>query len=243
VLARGDNTGCTLAGSLLPCTPVDPGTRMHVEFWHTRWKEGRIGWHQAAVDRQLARHWPTLELPATTRVLVPLCGKSLDMAWLAARGHRVIGVELAEQACRTFFAEQGLTPEETTHAGFLRLAAGGIELWCGDLFALPSAFYEGIDAVYDRAALIALPPSMRAAYADAVYGALPAGCRGLLITLEYPDGSRDGPPFCVREPEVRTLLRGWRVDCMAREALDADDPLQAGNPGLRESVAWELARG
>jgi thiopurine S-methyltransferase len=215
---------------------------MHAEYWHTRWKEGRIGWHQADVDRQLARHWPTLAIPATARVLVPLCGRSLDMAWLAARGHRVVGVELSEQACRAFFAEHGLAAKETTQQGFLRLAAGGIDLWCGDVFTLPAGCFDGIDAVYDRAALIALPPSMRAAYADAVYGALPRHCRGLLVTLEYPDGSRNGPPFCVREPEVRTLLQGWRVDCLAREPLDAGDPLQAGDPGRRESIAWGLRR-
>jgi thiopurine S-methyltransferase len=215
---------------------------MDPAFWHARWKEGRIGWHQAAVDRQLARHWPDLDLGAGSRVLVPLCGKSLDLAWLAARGHRVVGVELSEQACLAFFAEHRLTPKLRAFDGFIHLEAGGIELWCGDVFALPAGMFDDIAAVYDRAALIALPPPLRAAYAEVVYGTLPTGCRGLLVTLEYPDGSREGPPFCVREEEVRALLHGWEVDCLSRTPLEEGDPLQAGDPGLRASVAWGMRR-
>jgi thiopurine S-methyltransferase len=215
---------------------------MDREFWHTRWREGRTGWHRKEVEPQLARFWPALGIAPGARVLVPLCGKAHDMAWLAALGHPLLGVELSEVACRAFFTEHGLAAEEEVRDGALSLRTDGIELICGDVFALPPAAFADVDAVYDRAALIALPPPMRAQYASTVYAALPTGCRGLLITLEYPAGSRDGPPFCVREAEVRALLPGWRVDCLGREPLAEDDPLRGTGPG-HGSVAWSLRHG
>lgn len=217
---------------------------MNPEFWQQRWAEGRIGWHQQEVDRLLQKHWPALGLKADSTVLVPLCGKSLDMAWLAAQGHAVRGVELSALACVSFFAEQGVEPTEYSEDGFQIFAAPGIALWCGDAFALRDAQLADVAAVYDRAALIALPPDLRRRYADELYARLPTGCRGLLITLEYPQAERAGPPFSVAEAEVRALFEPtWKVGLLERRDILAAEPgFRAEGVSALHTAVYRLER-
>lgn len=198
---------------------------MDPEFWHSRWQERRIGFHQDRPTPLLVEHWPALGVPTDARVFVPLCGKSLDMAWLAARGHRVLGVELSPLAVAQFFEEHGLQPHVTTTASGTHYAAGGIEIVCGDAFALEPALLQSCDAFFDRAALIALPPAPRERYANELYARLPAGCRGLLVTLEYPQHEKSGPPFSVTAAEVDALFAGdWRITPLARHDILASQP-------------------
>jgi len=107
---------------------------MQPEFWHKKWESNQIGFHQPEVNPYLQRHWPDLAIPAQARVLVPLCGKSLDLLWLAGRGHRVLGVELSEKAVEDFFREQQLQPQVSEQGDFKVYRADAIELWCGDFF-------------------------------------------------------------------------------------------------------------
>ncbi|MFC5695962.1 thiopurine S-methyltransferase [Pseudomonas sp. GCM10022186] len=190
---------------------------MDEQFWQARWAENQIGFHQREANPYLARYWPQLGLPRGCQVLVPLCGKSLDMVWLAGQGHRVLGVELAERAVEDFFAEQGLTPE-ISQQGVLRCyRAGPIEILQGDFFALTAADVAGCRALYDRAALIALPPAMRDDYVAHLQRILPPHCDGLMITLDYQQARLEGPPFAVPEAEVRRHLEaGWEVEMLER---------------------------
>ncbi len=137
---------------------------MEHEFWHERWEKDEIGFHQVTVNEELKRFLGRLELAAGTHVMVPFCGKTMDMWWLQERGFRVTGVELSPVAVRDFFDDAGLTPSVRRQDGFEVYSAAGVELICGDFFKLePRAFTE-MDAVYDRAALVALPPAMRPVY-------------------------------------------------------------------------------
>ncbi len=198
---------------------------MDAEFWQQRWREGRIGFHHEAPMPLLVEHWQQLALPPDRRVLVPLCGKSVDMLWLAAQGCRVLGVEISPLAIAQFLQENGLTATTRDSPLGRHYHAGRIELIEGDAFALDAATLAGCDAVYDRAAIIALPPDLRQRYAESVYARLPHGCRGLMITLEYPQAEKDGPPFSVRESEVRALLTpDWRVDVAERRDILAAQP-------------------
>lgn len=214
---------------------------MDPSFWHQRWAEGRIGFHQTTASPLLARHWPALDLPPGSRVFVPLCGKSLDMAWLAEQGHEVFGVELSALAVTQFFAERGLEPEVRESPAGTHYRAGPYELLCGDAFALGAELLADCAGVYDRAALIALPPDMRALYADTCWRRLPPHCRGLLITLEYPQAERAGPPFSVEAPEVQLLFGAeWSPALLERrDILDRE-------PGFGTSAlttcAWRLER-
>ena len=69
------------------------------ECWVERWQEGRTGWHEPDGNDSLKKYWRA----AGRRVLVPLCGKTPDLAWLARLGNEVVGIELAEIAVETFF--------------------------------------------------------------------------------------------------------------------------------------------
>jgi len=179
---------------------------MHPDFWLQRWQHGQIGFHRSEVMPLLQKHWPSLQLPAHSRVLVPLCGKSLDMHWLAAQGHQVLGVELSPLAAQQFFDEAGVTPQHHRSALGEHFVAGPIEILLGDAFALDDATLAGIAGVYDRGALIALPADLRRRYRDTVYARLPAGCHALVITLEYPQAEMDGPPFSVEQAEMHELF-------------------------------------
>lgn len=192
----------------------------------------------------LQKYWPTLALPAGSRVFVPLAGKSLDMLWLAERGHRVLGVELSALAVEQFFTESGLTPTVRESRYGVHHIAGNIELIRGDAFALDAAALADCAGVYDRAALIALPPPMRERYAGELYARLPAGCTGLLLTLEYSQPEMAGPPFSVEEAEVRRLYEaGWQVDLLDRRDILAMQPdfAEAGLTALGTAV-YRLGR-
>ncbi len=92
---------------------------MDRNFWIERWNNQEIGFHQGDFDPALGRYWSRLGAPAGARVFVPLCGKSLDMVWLAQNGHPAVGAELSERAVDDFFAERGLSPEIRRDAGFV----------------------------------------------------------------------------------------------------------------------------
>lgn len=215
---------------------------MDPDFWHQRWRDGRIGFHQDRPTPLLLEHWPT-SAPGS-QVFVPLAGKSLDLVWLAAQGHRVLGVELSPLAVAQFFAEHGLTPQvHDSHYG-RHYRAGEIELICGDVFGLDADVLADCAAVYDRAALIALPPPLRRRYVRELHAMLPAGCRGLLITLEYPPSEKQGPPFAVPEAEVRELYgRDWDVTTLERRDILAQQPgFVAEGVSALETVVYRLSR-
>lgn len=197
---------------------------MKHEFWLERWEQNQIGFHQAEINRYLTEHWTELGLPNGAPVFVPLCGKSLDMLWLREQGHPVVGVELSRKAVEAFFRENALHPSVSEEARFARYTEEGLRILAGDYFALSQADLGEVRAVYDRAALIALPPSMREEYARHMATLLPPGAHILLVTMEYPPGALEGPPFSVTEGEVQALYGAdFSVELKASWA-DAEGP-------------------
>lgn len=181
---------------------------MEAQFWHERWDQQQIGFHQPGGHPMLPAYWPQLGLGADARVLVPLCGKTPDLLWLAERGHAVTGIELSRRAAVDFFDEHGLdctvAPVGSFERHQARYGAGHIEILVGDFFAADSATLGVFDAFYDRAALIALPSDLRADYVAHLHGLLGANAPGLLITLDYDQNTMKGPPFAVPDSEVRS---------------------------------------
>ncbi|MBO9551936.1 thiopurine S-methyltransferase [Pseudomonas sp.] len=208
---------------------------MEPAFWQQRWADNQIGFHQAQVNPYLQQYWPQLQLAPGSRVLVPLCGKSLDLAWLAGQGYRVLGVELSRRAVEAFFREHGLEPQVTQQGAFEVWRNGDVELWCGDFFALRAEDVADCVALYDRAALIALPPEMRGQYMGLLSQVLPAGA-GLLVTLDYQQELLAGPPFSVADDEVRRGFAGWQVETLEEQDVIGESPkfLQAGVKSLIE---------
>src|SRR5690606_38106679 len=129
--------------------------------------------------------------------------------------------------------ENRLQPVVRDSAQGRRYTAGHIELICGDVFDLDDATLAACAGVYDRAALVALPADMRARYVREVYGRLPAGYRGLLITLDYPQHEMDGPPFSVPDDEVQVLYAG----CGTAELLSRHDSLAKEPKFLQNGVS------
>lgn len=209
---------------------------MQPEFWHKKWASGQIGFHLPEVNPYLQRHWAA---PASARVLVPLCGKTLDLAWLAGRGHRVLGIELSEKAVENFFSEHQVQPQISEKGAFKVYRSDAFELWCGDFFALTASDVADCTALYDRAALIALPAPMRERYAAHLQRILPQGVQGLLITLDYDQAQIPGPPFAVGDDEVQRLLGGvWQVEVLEEQDVLSESGkfLQAGVTRLEERV-------
>src|SRR5215207_3966897 len=183
---------------------------MEPSFWRDRWQEGRIGFHEGKPNAFLAKHVEHLEKDgAPGRVFVPLCGKADDMAFLASRGHDVVGVELVESALRDFFREHDVpAPEESKDDRFVTLRHEHITLKAGDFFALTKTDLGRITAAYDRASIVALPAEMRARYAAHLRALLPRGAPILAVTFEYDESRFTGPPFVVKEEELRHLYEG-----------------------------------
>lgn len=203
---------------------------MNHDFWLTRWKEGQIGFHQDQINGYLTRHWSrTGPVPADDTVLVPLCGKSKDMLWLAEQGHKVLGIEFSPLAIEAFFEENGPAVSHTKITHFDISESDHISLWCGDFFDLGQDHIQGIRRVYDRASLIALPPEMRQQYASHLTNLLPSGSAVLLVTMEYPQQEMTGPPFSVHSTEVYELYQ----DSFKIEQLEEIDIL-ADNPHFRD---------
>jgi len=217
---------------------------MHEEFWQARWARNEIGFHSSEVNPALQTHWSALQLAPGSGVLVPLCGKSLDMPWLATQGYPVLGVELTEKAVQDFFAEQGLTAEVRPDGALRRHQAQGIAVLQGDFFAVTPAQTAGCSGYYDRAALIALPAPMRRRYVAQLQALLPSGCRGLLVTLDYPQEQMNGPPFAVSDAEVRELYAdGWQIELLEEaDVLAENAQIAARGVSLLRLRAYRLTR-
>jgi thiopurine S-methyltransferase len=213
---------------------------MDPEFWRARWREGRIGFHLPRVNPRLERHAARLPAPPS-RILVPLAGKSLDVAWLLARGHEVVAVELVGAAIEAFFGEQGLEPAVETVRGHRVHRTGSLSFIEADIFAVSPADVGPVDGIWDRAALIALPPGDRGRYLPHLLGLLRPGGRALLVTLEYDQERSEGPPFAVLEDELRGLAGGAELALLERvDVLPESARFAAEGHGWLNEAVWSL---
>ncbi len=195
---------------------------MDPHFWHDKWAQKQIGFHQAEIHRLLVAEWHRVAQGDLAGVFVPLCGKSHDMGWLSEQGHPVVGVELSPVAVAEFFAEATLTPERTQVGALERSEAGGIALFAGDFFALRPSDVAPCRLIYDRAAMVALPPAMRRDYVAHLRRLFPHGARILLVSFDYAQSEMDGPPFAVTEAELRGVY--GTVHELSRQDVLAENP-------------------
>lgn len=193
---------------------------MEANFWHQKWQRGEIAFHREEANPHLVAHWSKLNLAQGSRVFVPLCGKTKDIAYLLSGGYQVIGVELSELAVRELFEELSVTPQVTQVAGFVRFSADDIDIFVGDFFQLNAELTGKIDAIYDRAALVALPSQMRIDYTAHLIN-ISHKAPQLLVTYEYQQELIDGPPFSISEVEVtRHYADAYAIDLLERVAVE-----------------------
>lgn len=197
---------------------------MDHNFWHERWRTGQLGFHLAAPNPRLVEHARTLVQNRPERILVPLCGKSVDLTWLAQRapteaGPQVVGVELSRIAAAAYFEERGVIPEVSERGGYERFTHENLTIAVGDFFEAQPSTLGTFDAVYDRAALVALPHDMRERYVATVRRVLRPGGRILLVVFDFDNPN--GPPFSVPEDAVRALFAGAAVAKLAEHDIAA----------------------
>jgi len=177
---------------------------MEPQFWHQRWALNEIGFHEPIVNPMLANHLDHLHLSPGDRIFLPLCGKTLDIDWLLAQGMKVVGVELSEIAIKALFDHLQLTPVIVNLGVVQHYSAPNLDIFVGDIFAVSAAMLGPVHAVYDRAALVALPTPLRdqyAAHLPQLSGAVPV----LQVIFSYDQTQMDGPPFSITEAELGRL--------------------------------------
>jgi len=227
---------------------------MHVDFWIERWQKGETGFHQDILNPYLGYFYgengPVQAARQSLKVFVPLCGKSLDMLWLAQNGYQVLGIECSEIAIKDFFQEHKLEYRVEPGQPFTRYVSeektgqSRIEILHGDFFDLAPVDLEGITDIYDRASMIALPETMRLDYFKKMLELQAEGMRTLLITLTYPQQEMDGPPFSVTENELNELYgEEFKIDKLLGKDILVDEPRfqQRGLSALYET-AYKLTR-
>lgn len=207
---------------------------MEHEFWHGCWGSNKIAFHKSAAHKLLVEYYATATTVNNPRVLVPLCGKSLDMLWLMNQGAFVVGAELSEIAVQQFFSDNQLN-YHTEQIGELTAYIGErCVIYCGDFFALTAKMIGKIDLVYDRAALVALPASMREQYVSKVSELSNPTTRVLLIVIDYPATEYTKPPFAINEDMVNSLYQTNYTITKLKTILD---PTEIGSRLNNEGIS------
>ena len=198
---------------------------MEIDFWQQRWQDDQTGFHLTQVNPYLIEFWNTLQLRKDAQVLVPMCGKSLDMVWLNQQGYQVLGVECSDKAVKEFFHEQDLQHNIESIESFKSFNNDKLSLLLGDFFQLNHTLLSEVTAVYDRASLVALPEEMRRTYVDLLIRNLPENISILLVTLEYDQLKMSGPPFSVSNNEILSLYsKNFDVELLHEVDVISEQP-------------------
>ncbi len=207
---------------------------MDPQFWHDKWHQNNIGFHDAKVNSMLVTYFPTVISKSPIRVFVPLCGKTRDIKWLLDQDHSVVASELSEVAVTALFSDLGIDPEIVADGSVRRYSTPSIDVFVGDIFELTPHQIGPVDAVYDRAALVALPRNLRNRYGPHVHD-LTQGATKLLLSFEYDQSLMAGPPFSVNGHEISRLYgQFYRIEPVARSI-----PIDSFNGRLSQSSGSE----
>ncbi|WP_131668011.1 thiopurine S-methyltransferase [Psychrobacter pygoscelis] len=219
---------------------------MEAKFWQDRWANKKIGFHEPEVNPKLATYFYALDLASGSRIFVPLCGMTCDIGWLARQGHDVVGIELVESAVVGLFEALDVIPSITQHRHlthyYVQYAGRNIDIWVGDILEMTIRDIGPVDAIYDRAALVALPDTppqyLRSRYTQQLID-LTNSARQLVITFDFDQERRPGPPFVITTEQLQTYYGAhYQLDCLEDIYLEA--LLRDGTPG--RSLVWLLKK-
>jgi len=197
---------------------------MDLEFWKKAWVDGRTAFHQGQTSPHLVRHLPLLNIKENDHILLPLCGKTLDLLYLQDMNLKVTGIEISELAIEQFQAEHPREYKRAQKNNFTVYQNQKLEIWNGDFFEFHSEITSPIHYVFDRAAMVALPFELRKQYAQKLCEFLKLGAKLLLVTFEYPQEKVQGPPFSVTRSEVEIFYKEFKVQEIYREAATVTGP-------------------
>lgn len=209
---------------------------MEASFWLERWDNNQIGFHEGKPNTFLTQYLVQLELAPNARIFLPLCGKTLDIAWLLAQGYQVVGIELSEKAVAELFVELGVEPQVSKVGQLNHYQIAGLDIYQGDFFHLSAEQLGKVDAVYDRAAFVALPEAMRQQYAQHLMD-ISKKAPQLLVTLTYAEGVTQGPPFSILDAEV---IASYQDTYSIKQLTKQDDPIGLKGKIPVEETTWLL---
>ena len=210
---------------------------MELSYWLSRWRKNKIGFHMPEGYPALEPHLKNIPLPKKKTVLVPLCGKSRDLLTLTRYFDKVIGVEISEKAIREFLQETGLKATEKSFADFKIFETEPITFWCGNFFKLPVRKINPVDLIYDKAALVALPPGRRPEYAEKLLTFCTNSTSILVHHFIYKQDEMPGPPFSVFEKELENYFGDMFSSVVLEESeLNLDTFKKFQNRGLKSGL-------
>ena len=216
-----------------------------MNFWESRWIHGQTGWHGSDVNEHLKTHRQVLFQEGSPKIFVPLCGKSLDMMWLSQQGASIVGVDFVKNPLNQYFKEHGLTPNSQITQGIESLRSRNQTLFHANIFDVTLDVIEPVDAIYDRAALVALSPELREAYVEHCFSLLKPGGTILLITYDSPVADDHGPPFPVRKGTVEKLFAA-ADECIQLDEVHTtkkdSERLQKRNLDWSRSDIWKITK-
>lgn len=209
---------------------------MHHDFWHQKWQKNQMGFHLSEANPLLVKHFSSLNLTKNSRIFLPLCGKTLDIAWLLNQGYQVVGVELSAIAVDALFTQLDIQPDISESGELKRYQATHIDIFVGDIFALSKVQLGHIDAIYDRAAFVALPDGIRQQYSQYLMQ-LSGHASQLLVTFEYDQSLHAGPPFSITEQMVNDHYAAhYVIQLLSSETMP--DGLKGQYPAMEQ--VWLL---
>lgn len=208
---------------------------MKATYWHQKWAAGDIGFHEATANRLLVENIHHLNLSKGSRIFLPLCGKTRDIHWLMNNGFKIAGAELSETAIRDLFTDLQLTPTIQELGNLKHFSADNIDIFVGDIFELCQATLGKVDAIYDRAALVALPDTMRQAYTKHLIN-ICQNVQQLVITFEYEQQQMQGPPFSIGASLMEQYFqRHYLVECLSKRS-----GISLKGKVIAQETAWSL---
>ncbi|XP_002736535.2 putative thiopurine S-methyltransferase [Saccoglossus kowalevskii] len=212
-------------------------------FWEQRWQEGKIGFHSPNVQTFLLKYVDLLTNGKTgLRIFVPLCGKTVDMKWLADMGHHVIGVDICRMALKQFFEENNLEYTMSTVKGLengelYQSSDGRIQLYKCDIFDISRDMVGQFDGIWDRGAMTSILPTARARYCDIMVTVLKPTGRYLLVCVEYDKSKSSGPPVCLLESEIKDVYGSFlKIEKIAERNRMEEKWLKRGHTYFKECV-------
>ena len=195
---------------------------MKPEFWHERWQKNNIGFHEEKPNDLLTRYFDHLNLNKGSRIFLPLCGKTRDIDWLLSKGYQIVGIELSELAINQLFEELGIEPKISKEEKLIHYTSEGLNIFAGNFFDLTREQLQLVDAIYDRAALVALPEDMRIRYTSHLR-TITNNVIQLLITFEYDQAQMEGPPFSISGEEVDTHYSNvYKITKLEERAVEGE---------------------
>ena len=213
------------------------GTIAHpnMQYWDMAYEADEDIWTKEAVNQKLMGFLDTLTNGKTgLDILVPMCGKTKIMLYLAEKGHRVVGIEWSKVAVEQFFDENKL--EYTTQLckiggtdiSIYKAKDKAVTVYCGDFFAFKEHNLGPFDCVFDHGAIgcFEFQMSERPMYAKIINSVTKPGTRVLQSIFDYEHTEHPMVPFALTEAELVTLYKE-NFDIQLLQEFDAQEFVDA----------------